>query len=147
VRLQEAEDWAKEELDGIGESDDEGQIHLKPKAESGRMEPYSIERWQGQVKRMLTQQISYGSVGRHLLDLILTMDGAMGEFARRYASTQPPPTARSTTERRGDVLPIHPSSVSTALKGVSADNLHRGHRHDACLLLLLWVDETHLRPH
>jgi hypothetical protein len=91
VRLQEAEDWAKEELDGIGESDDDGQIHLKPKAESGRMEPYSIERWQGQVKRMLTQQISYGSVGRHLLDLILTMDGAMGEFARRYASTQPPP--------------------------------------------------------
>ena len=119
----EVEDWAKKELDGIGGSDDEAQVNLRPGTE-GKIQPYSIERWQGQVRSLLTKQISYGSLARHLLDLIMTMDGPMGDFSRRFASTQPPPATRPTHLRRGDVLPIHPSSVTTALRGVSADNLH-----------------------
>ena len=107
MTLTEVEDWAEEELNGIGNSDEEGRPNLRPKLEEGKIQPYSIERWQSQVRGLLTKQVSYGSVGRHLLDLILTMDGPMGDFARRYASTQPPPASRPTRQRRGDVLPIH----------------------------------------
>ena len=102
----------------------EGRPNLRPKLEDGKIQPYSIERWQSQVRGLLTKQVSYGSVGRHLLDLILTMDGPMGDFSRRYASTQPPPASRPTRQRRGDVLPIHPSAVKTGLRGVNAENLH-----------------------
>ena len=107
MTLTEVEDWAEEELNGIGNSDEEERANLRPKSEDGKIQPYSIERWQSQVRGLLTKQVSYGSVGRHLLDLILTMDGPMGDFARRYASTQPPPASRPTRQRRGDVLPIH----------------------------------------
>lgn len=48
----------------------------------------------------------------------------MGDYLRQYCATQPPPAVRPYSERRGDVLPIHPGAISTELEEVDSKNLH-----------------------
>ena len=111
-------------MDGIGASEDEAEPAPRASAEKGRDKPRSLEDWQAVAKSILSRQSSYGSVGRHLVDLLLTMDGPLGKFCRLYAHTQPHPASRPPAERRGDLLPIAPSSIDVTLKGVSRDNIH-----------------------
>ena len=110
------------ELDGIGESDEEKGPRLKPAVENvSGLDPVA---WRKEVLSILTNQTSYGSVGARLVELITQVDSSLGNFVRAYSSTQPPPASRPCYERKGDVLPLHPSSITTDLEGVDAENIH-----------------------
>eukprot|EP00435_Cladocopium_sp_Y103_P023558 s3031_g5.t1 len=79
--------------------------------------------WQTRARSILSKPVSYGSVGGHVSDLILTLDGPLGEFTRLYCSTQPPPAVRPFETWRGDVLPIYPGAVTNELEGIDQKNL------------------------
>eukprot|EP00435_Cladocopium_sp_Y103_P047649 s3307_g14.t1 len=125
VRLVEAEDWVGHVLGAMGTSDDEVVAqHHHHQGQDADFEPEPLPELQARARAVLSKGCSYGSVGGHLTELMLTLESPMGDFMRRYCSTQPPPAVRPYSERRGDVLPIHPGAVTTALEGVNSRNVH-----------------------
>ena len=69
-------------------------------------------------------------VGKLVLDAVLALKTALGNFARTYSNPEElpqgaEPTARDgRTRRHGDLLPIHPGLVTQGLEGISTSNLH-----------------------
>ena len=113
VQLTEADDWFEKVLESLGVSEEDVVVKKEPDQNRGGAHRARRDR-QSQVRAILTKTCSYGSVGRHLQELMLSLEGPMGDFMRLYCSTQPPPAVRPFLNRHGDVLPIHPESITTA---------------------------------
>ena len=106
----------------VGNSDEDQASRRNIKTEKGSDDGIPVDKWQARAKAPLTQQVSYGSLGDHIEGLLRTMSSPMGDFVRRFCSTQPLPAAEPYAERKGDVLPIHPEGLSLTLPGVTAEN-------------------------
>lgn len=134
-------------LEAIGESEEERFPVLRPKVPSG-MVGLEAKLWREEVRKIMASSCSYGSLGGKLVSLVSQLDSPMGRFAREFSSTQPPPAVRQLFDRRGDVLPLHPSSITTDLQGVTENNLGwlQSDIHDLELSLLLWLDKTCVCP-
>eukprot|EP00435_Cladocopium_sp_Y103_P030719 s1014_g7.t1 len=117
-----ADDWVGRLLEGLGGSDEDHEAVNPSSEQSGRgRQTWAV--WRSQARAILSQSCSYGSVGGRLQELMLSMDGPMGDFMRLFCSTQPLPAVWPRVSRRGDVLPIHPEAITTALEGVTLENL------------------------
>ena len=109
VRLVEAEDRV---------SQDDERTRNRTLGEERDRRPGLLDEVQLRARAVLTKGCSYGSVGSHLTELMLSMPSPMGDFMRQYCSTQPPPAVRPYFDGRGDVLPTHPGAITTALDGI-----------------------------
>ena len=120
------------DLGDLGDSDDEGlptKKNLKPFwAEIAK--GISMEEWRTKMKKAMDREPKLKWVGKLLLDAILSLKTALGNFARTHANPEelPPgdePTShRSRRGQHGDLMPIHPALVVQGLEGISTDNLH-----------------------
>ena len=115
---------AEEEFTGVGASDDDEVRPRRVKAEDPNMEGIPLEKWLQRAKAPLSQQVTYGSLGEHLVGLLKTLDSPLRDFVRKFCSTQPHPAAEPFAERKGDVLPIFPGSLTQDMPGVTAENFH-----------------------
>ena len=70
------------------------------------------------------QRVTYTDLGRHLLESLIELDTPLGRFVRTHCShVQPPPATEATYPRRGDLLPIHPSTLVVGEQGVTEQNV------------------------
>lgn len=66
---------------------------------------------------------SFADLGFALLQMVEGMDSPLGRFVRAHSHPlRPPPTNEATFERRGDLLPIHPTAVEVGHHGVTEAN-------------------------
>ncbi|CAE7177202.1 unnamed protein product [Symbiodinium necroappetens] len=103
------------DLGDLGDSDDEG---------------ISMEEWRTKMKKAMDREPKLKWVGKLLLDAILSVKTALGNFARTYANPEELPPGDEPTSQRGrrgqhgDLMPIHPALVVQGLEGIPTDNLH-----------------------
>lgn len=84
----------------------------------------SLEAWQRKVGEVFKKKASYGDLAKHLLDLVQSMDTPLGRFTRSMSHPlRPPPANVAPFERRGDLLPIHPTTVEIGRHGVTSQNV------------------------
>ena len=120
------------DLGDLGDSDDEGLPtgkDLKPFwAEISK--GISMEEWRTKMKKAMDREPKLKWVGKLLLDAILSLKTALGNFARAHANPEELPPGDEPTSHRGrrgqhgDLMPIHPALVVQGLEGISTDNLH-----------------------
>ena len=120
------------DLGDLGDNDDEGLPtgkNLKP-FWAEIVKGISLEEWRTKMKKAMDREPKLKWVGKLLLDAILSLKTALGNFARTHANPEelPPgdePTSlRSRRGQHGDLMPIHPALVVQGLEGISTDNLH-----------------------
>ena len=69
--------------------------------------------------------LTFTDMGRHLLKVVSKSPTPLGRFYRSWClPTQPTPGAEPTHQRRGDVLPIPPWSVTQEIGGVDDNNVY-----------------------
>ena len=137
---------AEEEFTGVGASDDDEVRPRRVKAEDPNMEGIPLEKWLQRAKAPLSQQVTYGSLGEHLVGLLKTLDSPLRDFVRKFCSTQPHPAAEPFAERKGDCPPnISWKPNAGYARGHGGElPLGQGHFVHPELLLLLWMGETDL---
>ena len=101
----------EDQIADLGPSDDETQPRLRPKVapETG----LKFKDWRKKIKEIMMENLSYGSLGLKLVEALEKMSSPLGIFVRRYSPTQPLPAKVPHYDRQGDILPIHPSSISS----------------------------------
>ena len=86
--------------------------------------PLSMTEWQKECCDFFKERKSYADLGHHLLDFVKKLDSPLGHFVRSFRDpAQPTPAAEATFDRKGDLLPIHPSVVRPGQHGVTQQNL------------------------
>ncbi len=66
----------------------------------------------------------FDDLGKIMVDQLLKLDTPLGHFTREFGHpTRPPPTTEVPYDRRGDLLPIHPSTVTEGMNGVTSKNI------------------------
>ena len=81
----------------------------------------SMTDWQKGLANVMTMGKTFRDLGGVLLSRITYLDSPLGEFCH---PVQPPPAAEASYDRRGDLLPIHPSSIKVGENKVTEGNIH-----------------------
>ena len=114
-------------LDEVGETEteDEGP-KLWPRVKMNEAAAVRSSRdWRTCVEEVLKKRVSFADLGRYLVEMVCNLDTALGNFVREYSNPmRPPHHSTEVYQRKGDLLPIHPSCVKVGMKGVTAENIH-----------------------
>ena len=80
--------------------------------------------WQRGLVAEMKGRSTFTDFGQRMLKVLSGLDTPLGNFVRSYCShVQPPPATVAAYERKGDLLPIHPTSIKAGENGGSAENL------------------------
>ena len=80
--------------------------------------------WQQKMEVLLAGRPRLDDLGRMLVEQFIKLDTPLGQFTRDYGHPmRPPPTTVVPFDRRGDLLPIHPTTLKVGENGVTAKNL------------------------
>ena len=115
----------EEELPDVGPSEDEdpSQVRLAPRV-SVHDGVLGTTGWQQKMEMMLRGRPRLDDLGRLLVEQFLKLDTPLGHFSREFGHPmRPPPTTVVPYDRRGDLLPIHPSLLKVGEHGVNAKNI------------------------
>eukprot|EP00438_Fugacium_kawagutii_P012793 Skav211673 [mRNA] locus=scaffold216:126980:131499:+ [translate_table: standard] len=86
----------------------------------------TLGEWTGHVKEIFKAGGTFGDLGRHLLSIASSLPTALGNFVRSYCAIAAQPSSSEkakSSEGHGDLLPIHPESVTTDIEGVTPNNI------------------------
>ena len=85
----------------------------------------SLGDWSGYVRDLFKIRATFTDLGRHLLELMSTMPTPLGNFVRSYCLTAQPSTLGedSKSDGHGDLLPIPMWRVTTAIDGITDNNI------------------------
>ena len=80
--------------------------------------------WQQKMEMMLKGRPRLDDLGRVLVEQLVKLDTPLGQFTREFGHPmRPPPTTEVPYDRRGDLLPIHPSVIREGHCGVTSRNV------------------------
>eukprot|EP00438_Fugacium_kawagutii_P025579 Skav215575 [mRNA] locus=scaffold2748:77089:83434:- [translate_table: standard] len=87
--------------------------------------PRTPQEWCENVKQVFKANATFGDLGRHLWSLMETLPTSLGNFIRGYCSTAQPSTPNEVGRgsNHGDLLPINPALITTAIDNVNPGNL------------------------
>ena len=86
--------------------------------------PVSMAEWQKGCCEFFKERKSYADLGHYIMESVKLLDSPLGHFIRSFCNpAQPTPAAEATFDRKGDLLPIHPSAVRPGQHGVTEQNL------------------------
>eukprot|EP00438_Fugacium_kawagutii_P016768 Skav231119 [mRNA] locus=scaffold7:90570:104623:- [translate_table: standard] len=97
----------------------------------------TLSEWTGHVKEIFKHGGTFADLGRQLLSIASSLPTALGNFVRSYCAiaAQPSPSEKAkVSESHGDLLPIHPESVTLDIEGVTANNI------DWVKLMIICID-------
>ena len=82
-----------------------------------------LRTWQKEFEEIFKCQSNFTDLGEFILKSITWLGTPLGAFARKWSHpVQPPPTTEVAYERKGDLLPIHPTTVKVGENGVTDAN-------------------------
>ena len=112
-------------LEEVGESESEGEgAKLRPRVKMNESAIMRSREWRAALEEVFKRRVSFTDLGRYLEEMC-NLDTPLGDFVREFSSPKrPPPHSTELCQRKGDLLPIHPSSVEVGMKGVTAENIH-----------------------
>eukprot|EP00435_Cladocopium_sp_Y103_P044150 s460_g12.t1 len=96
---------------------------LRSRIAVGRNAAISLAEWQRGCCEIFKEGKTFADLGYYILESLRWLDTPLGHFIRTFCNhAQPPPAAEATYDRKGDLLPIHPSVVVAGQHGVTPQN-------------------------
>ena len=114
-----------DDVDVLSDVSEEFNVGAKVKARLGKRDEHSLplRTWQKEFEVIFTRRVSFTDLGATLLKSLTWLGTPLGSFARLHSHpVQPPPTDEVSYERKGDLLPIHPSTVRIGENGIADQN-------------------------
>ena len=112
-------------LDEVGETESEGEgKNLRPRVMTTEAAEMRSREWRSALEKALERRVSFTELSRYLEEMLCSLDTPLGDFVREFSNPKrPPPRSTELYQRKGNLLPIHPSSVELGMAGVTADNI------------------------
>ena len=112
-------------LEEIGETETEAEKEqVRPRVKLTEAATNTSQEWRLALRNALETRTSYSVLGRYLEEMICGLDTPLGDFVREHSNPrQPPPHSTELCQRKGNLLPIHPSCVEVGMRGVTAGNI------------------------
>ena len=112
-------------LEEVGEMDPEGEREKRrPRDKLTEAAVLKSREWRSALEEAFERRVSFAELGSYLEEMLCSLDTPLGDFVREFSNPKrPPPRSTELYQRKGNLLPIHPSSVEVSMKGVTAENI------------------------